>query len=146
MTYLIKIFKSDYCKFVFLLSLIFVFILVPHKIFYRFYTILGILFIVITSLTITCFVWGIKQKINYAKTQGVSFIGLITIILGFGALQACTIGVPACTVSVGAGFFALFFPGVVLGLLGKYSVAIVIISLMIQLLALYFMNCFKREY
>lgn len=141
--YFIEIFKSNYCKFVFLISLVLVFIATPKKIFYEFYTILGIFFILITSLTITCFVRNIKEKIKEAKIHGASLIGIISIVFGIGALQACTIGAPVCGASIGAGVVALFFPGLAFGLLEKYSILITIISILIQIIALHYMKCFK---
>jgi len=94
-------------------------------------------------LTITCFVRNIKEKVLLAKSNGASIISMIMIIFGFGALQVCTIGSPICTASIGAGFLALFFPGVAFHILEKYSVLIVVFSIIFQAFALYFMNCFK---
>ena len=142
--YLTEIFKSNYCKVIFILSLILITVLIPKKIFYSYYSILGALFIFVTSITITCFIRNIKEKVFLAKANGASIIGIITIILGFGGLQACTVGAPVCGASIGAGFFALFFPGIAMDLIEKYSILVIILSIIIQIFALYFMNCFKK--
>jgi len=142
--YLLKILKSHYCKFVFLISLIGSYYLLPKKIFYKLYTLIGILFIVTTSLTITCLVRNIKEKIVSAKASGASLLGIISIIFGFGALQTCTIGVPICGTTIGGGIIGLIFPGFVFNLMEKYSVLIAMISIFIQLLSLYLMKCFQK--
>lgn len=140
---LIEIFKSNYCKLVFIFSLILVSSLIPKRIFYSYYTILGVAFIIITALTLTCFIRNIKEKALSARNNGASTISIITIILGFGTLQTCAIGSPFCGASIGAGFFAIFFPGTALNLMGEYSLWIIIISIIIQILSLHFMKCFK---
>lgn len=139
---LFTIFRSNYCKLVFILSLIIISLLMPKKIFYEYYSIIGVLFIISTSLLIACFVRSIKEKTMVAKSNGASIIGIISVIIGFGALQSCLIGAPVCGVSIGAGFLALFFPGFALSLFEKYSLLIIILSIIIQFLALYFMKCF----
>ncbi len=142
--FLIDLFESNYCRIVFVISLILIYFLTPKKIFYSYYTIIGVLFILFTSFVITCFIRNIKEKVSLAKSNGASIFGILAIIFGFGALQACTIGSPICGASIGAGFLALFFPGVALNLLEKYSIWILIFSLIIQVFVLYFMNCFKE--
>jgi len=142
--YLWRIFKSHYCKAVFIASLILVFFLIPRKIFYGYYTILGIVFGIVTAATITCFVRNIKERAMAARASGASILGVIVIVLGFGALQACSVGAPVCGASIGAGIIALFFPGVAMNFLGKYSILIIVLSIFIQIAALYFMNCFKH--
>jgi hypothetical protein len=62
--------------------------------------------------------------------------------LGVTALQVCGLGVPACGVSVGAGFVSLIFPGVVFNYLRDYSIFILIFSITIQIYSLYKMKCF----
>ena len=144
--YLLEIFKSHYCQFVFLISLVGIYFLVPKKVFYGYDTLIGIFFIVMTSLTITCLVRSIKEKVLSAKASGASLLGILSIIFGFGALQACTIGAPVCGATIGGGILALIFPGFAFSLMEKYSVPIVLISIFIQLLALYLMKCFQKTH
>ena len=143
--YLLQIFKSNYCKFVFLISLIGVYFLVPKKVFYSYYTLIGITFIITTSLIITCLIRIIKENVLSAKASGASLLGILSIIFGFGALQACTIGAPVCGATIGGGILALIFPGFAFNLIEKYSIPIVLISVLIQLLTLYLMKCFKKQ-
>lgn len=144
--YLLEIFKSHYCQLVFLISLIGTYFLVPQKVFYGHYTWIGILFIITTALTITCLVRSIKERVLSAKAGGASLLGILSIIFGFGALQACTIGAPVCGATIGGGIVALIFPGFAFGLVEKYSVPIVLVSIFIQLLSLYLMKCFQKTH
>lgn len=142
--YLWSLFKSNYCKITFLISLVLISFLTPKKIFYGFYSILGILFIVLTSITVTCLLRNVKERISSAKTNGATFMGILSVIFGFGALQVCTIGAPICGATIGAGVVALIFPGILFNFLEKYSIWIIVFSIIIQIISLYFMNCFKR--
>ncbi len=42
------------------------------------------------------------------------------------------------------GIIAMFLLGFVLSYLNKYSIPIIIFSLLIQIIALHYMNCFKK--
>lgn len=141
--FLVDIFRSHYCKIVFVIFAFLVLMFTPRKIFYSYYIILGVAFVLVTSLTATCFVRNVKERILSAKASGASVVGIISVVFGFGALQACTIGAPVCGVSLGAGIAALVFPGVAFGFAEKYGIWIVIVSIVIQVVALYYMKCFK---
>lgn len=144
--YLLHIFESNYCKIVFLISIVIVYFLTPQKIFYGFYySTLGILFIIVTALTITCLVRSVKEKIISIKSSGASIIGIISIIFGYGAIQACAVGAPVCGTTIVGGILALIFPNVVFGLFEKYGLYVLISSIVIQVLALYSMSCFKMN-
>ncbi len=97
----------------------------------------------VAALTLTCFVRNVKERAVEAWRHGSSILGIIMIIFGFGALQVCTIGSPVCGATIGAGIFALIFPGMALEFIEKYSLVIILASIVIQVIALYFMNCFK---
>jgi len=142
--FLYKIFQSKYCCLVFLFSLIIVSILIPKKIFYSYYTILGIFFIIISSLLITCFVRNIKEKVILAKKQKMSFLGIIFLVIGLAAMSTCSVGAPICGASVAGGIVALLFPGIAFKYLSEYSIIIILSSFFIQIIALYYMNCFKK--
>lgn len=142
--FLYKMFQSKYCCLVFLFSLIIVSILIPKKIFYSYYTILGIFFIIISSLLITCFIRNIKEKVILAKKQKMSFLGIIFLVIGLAAMSTCSVGAPICGASVAGGIVALLFPGIAFKYLSEYSIIIILSSFFIQIIALYYMNCFKK--
>jgi len=137
-----QIFKSGYCVSVFLASLIIITLFAPRNIFHH-NNIFGYLFIVTTSLLITCLVRNIKEKVFSARLNGASVLGVISIILGFGALEVCAISAPVCGLYIGTGFLALAIPNFALNFFEKYNLLIILFSFVFQFFALYQMNCFS---
>ena len=142
--YFIETLKSNYCKIVYFLSIILIYFLTPKKVFYGWYMLIGIIFILISALVITCFIRNIKEKVILAKTQATSTLGLLSAVIGLAALQVCGVGAPICGASIGAGFLSLLLPGFSLNFFESYALHIIIISIVLQILALHMMNCFKR--
>ncbi len=140
-----RLLKSNYCRLTFIISLAIITALTPRKIFYGYYTLLGIAFILTTALAITCIAYVIKEQVRSARANGASIIGIIATVLGFGALQTCTIGVPVCGASVGAGILAVFFPQVALPFFEKYGIIIVGVSILLQIATIALMGCFRRS-
>ncbi|MEM3370227.1 MAG: hypothetical protein QXW00_02105 [Candidatus Woesearchaeota archaeon] len=136
-----RVLKSHYCKFVFLISAIGLSLLLPRKVYYGYYWIIAILFIITTSSIITCFVRSVKEKVYSAKRNGASLLGIIATIFGFGALQACTVGAPVCGAYLSTGILALIVPGFAFNFFERYSLSIIAISIVVQLIALYHMGC-----
>ena len=143
-TYLINTLKSHYCKIVFAISLLVSYFLVPGKIFYGWYTLLGISFMIIFALVIMCIVRNVKEKVVLAKTYEGSIVSIIAIAIGLAALEVCGVGAPVCTATIGIGVFSALLPGVALGFFEKYGTYIVVGTIILQAISLYFMNCFKK--
>jgi hypothetical protein len=141
--YIITILKSYYCKAVFLLALFGSYFLIPHKVFYGFGYVLAIAFMLAFSLSVTCIIRNIKEKILLARTYKRSVAHIILIALGLSALQVCGVGAPVCGATVGLGVLSIVFPGVFIDFLGDYHLAIIIFSILLQLVSLYFMGCFR---
>ncbi len=146
MIHLFKIFKSNYCKLVFTISLIISYFLIPNKVFHGIHNITAILFMIVFSLTITCMTYNIKERIKLARTYKNSILSIIATAIGLSALQVCGVGAPVCTATIGAGILALIFPVTFVEFLSDYSILIISISILFQLIALYFMNCFKTSF
>jgi len=144
--YLFKIFKSRYCCGTFLATLIIISILIPKKIFYGYYSILGGFFILLSSLLLTCFVRNIKEKVVLAKAQKMSFLGIIFLVIGLAAMGTCGVGAPVCGASVAGGVIALLFPGFAFAFFSDHSIVIILFSMFAQVIALYYMNCFKKSH
>ncbi len=142
--YIIKIFKSYFCQFAFFLFLLISYFLTPKRVFYGWFSILAIIFMVVFSLTLTCLARNIKEKVIIAKTYKSSILGIIATVLGLSVLQVCGIGAPICGASLGAGVISLFFPSFALGFFEEYSLYILIISIVLQIISLYFMKCFVK--
>lgn len=142
--YLLQVFQSHYCQFVFAASLVLGYFVVPKKIFYGYDTILGILFILSFALVMTCLVRQTKERVKIARTYSGAIIGIIATAIGLTALEACGIGAPVCGAMVGVGILSVILPVSAVDIIGRYAVLILIGSVTIQLIALYFMNCFKK--
>ena len=141
---LFQIFKSTYCIFTFVLSLIIVSLLAPAKIFYH-HNLIGYAFIILTSLLITCLVRNIKEKVYSARINGASVLGILSIILGFGALEVCAMSAPVCGAYISTGILALFLPNIAFSFFEEYHMSIIFFSFLIQFFALYQMQCFKLK-
>jgi len=142
--YLLKIFKSNYCKIVFIVSLAIAYFLIPSRIFYGIFTILGIIYMIVFALTLTCTVRNVKERIILVKKYQTSIVAILAAALGMIALQVCSIGAPVCGAAIGAGILSLLLPSIFISFLNKYALIIVIASIIIQAVALYFLNCFKK--
>ncbi len=141
--YLVTILKSHYCKAVFLLALFGSYFLIPHKVFYGLGYALAITFMLAFSLSVTCIIRNIKEKILLARTYKRSVVHIILIALGLSAFQVCGVGAPVCGATVGLGVLSVIFPGVFIDFLGDYYLVVIIVSVLLQLVSLYFMGCFK---
>ncbi len=141
--YLFKIFKSKYCIVAFGLSLVLSYFLIPKTAFYGWYAILPVLFMLSFALTLTCVVRNVKERVLLAKTSGSSVLGIIAAALGLTALQVCGIGAPVCGASVAMGLLSAIFPTTFVGLLSRFAVQFTLFSILLQIAALYFMNCFQ---
>jgi len=144
MYYLLFIFKSNYCKFLFFLFFIASYFVIPKHLFHGNLFVLALLFMVTISLTFTCLVRNTKEKIILAKTYKTSIIGLIATIIGVSALQVCGVGAPVCGASVGLGVVSLIFPSVVVGFMDDYAIYLVVFSILAQIASLYYLQCFKH--
>lgn len=146
--------KSNYCKVVFLISLILGYLSVPKHIYTGNYVFLTIPFIILFAFTITCIVRSIKEKIVASKQNGSSVLVIIANVVGISTLQVCGLGVPSCGASIGIGLVTAIFPEFMVRYLKDYAVWILIFSILIQIYSLYSLNCifqkkkilFKKSY
>ncbi|RJQ34382.1 hypothetical protein C4566_02215 [Candidatus Parcubacteria bacterium] len=142
--YLLEIFKSNYCKIIFLLILAISYFLIPQKVFYGWFFILAIIFMVAFSLVMTCLIRSIKDKVVENRKTKQKITGAIAALIGLSALQVCTVGAPVCGVSIGFSIVASIFPSLAFNFLEQYSIYIVIVSIIFQFYSLYKMGCFHR--
>lgn len=140
--YIKKVFKSNYCRGVFLVALIGSYFLIPDTVFSGLYYIIAITFMVTFALSATCIVRSVKDRAMLAKKYKGSLLSIIATTLGLSALQVCGVSIPACGASIGIGVVSVIFPQFFVNFLASYSVAIIISSIILQFIALYFMHCF----
>lgn len=137
--------SSTYCRVVFLVSLFLSYFLLPPRVFVGANLYIAIIFMLVFSFSITCLVRNIKEKIVLARTYKTSIFSLILSILGFSAFQVCGVNAGLCTASVGAGIIGAIFPGFLVIFLNNYGHFLIWLSIILQLIALYYMNCFSEK-
>lgn len=142
--WIVRIFSSTYCVVVFTATFLLSWLLVPSSMWYGWYPVLAVLFMASFALTVTCMVRNIKERIAVAKTYRTSLLGLIAAGIGLSALQVCGVAAPMCGASIGFGIVAAIFPGFLFSALSQWSIAIVVLSVAAQWVALFAMRCFRR--
>jgi hypothetical protein len=140
--YLFKVMKSKYCKSVFLIALIGSYFLIPTTVFNGLYYIIAITFMVTFSLSVMCIVRSIKDRAELARKSKASLLSIIATALGLSALQVCGVSIPVCGASIGIGLLSVIFPQFFVDFLASYSPFIIGFSVVLQLIALYYMGCF----
>jgi hypothetical protein len=142
--FILNMLRSKYCLVVLIVGLAGGYYFVPKKIFNGIWFVVGIAYIIVFAFVIACMTRVIKERAVNMKNTGASLISVIATVIGIGAMQTCGIGAPICGATVGVGIFSLFFPNISKSFLTEYSLHIIIASIVIQLVALYYMNCFKE--
>lgn len=133
--------RSNYCKIIFGLSLFVGYALTPKNVLTGLYLFLAVPFIFLFALTLSCAVRSVKEKIKVTRHQQTSIFGVIASAIGISALQVCGVGTPLCGASVGISILSAIFPSLVLNILREYSVVIISMSILTQLISLHSMNC-----
>ncbi len=145
MRYIRKVWESHYCKIVFFISIIISYLLIPQAMFHNWYDILlSILFMILFSATITCVIRNIKERVSMAKTSTESLISVIAVAIGIASMQVCLASAPVCGAAVGFGLLAMVLPTFALKFLSEYGTVLLIFSIIIQGISLYYMDCFKE--
>ncbi len=137
--------KSFYCWVIFGVMLLISYFMVPMTVWHSYYSIIGISFIFIFSLTITCLVRDIKERAKEIKNYGArSALNLLFGIIGLSAIQTCAIGSSVCGASIGIAIISSLFPTIAINFLITYSVPIITISMILQIISLWQMRCFDK--
>ncbi len=140
--FIVEMFRSGYCRLVFLAALPLGYWLTPRTAFHGWYALLGAAFVLSFALVMACTVRHIKERARLAATYSGLTIWTVAAAAGLAGLQACGIGVPMCGAALGAGFLSLALPLWASHFIMEHAVAVVLISLAAQTLALLRMNCF----
>ena len=133
--------KSNYCKAVFVVSLFLGYIITPKSVFTGHNSVPAFIFIFLLSLTTTCIVRNIKEKIKNGIKVKKSLLSVLSGAIGLTALQVCGMSGVMCGASASAGLLSIILPGAAFNLFENYSTAILWSSILIQLLGLYFLKC-----
>ena len=142
--YIRKVLQSYYCKIVFGASFLGSYFLMPSKVFHGILIPLVLLFMLAFALSLTCVVRNIKERTILSKKSTGSLLSVLFAGVGLAALQMCVVGAPVCGASVGLGILAVIMPGVMFDVFSDFAVEILILSILLQTIVLYKMNCFVR--
>lgn len=142
--YIIEVFDSNLCKILFLISLILGYFLIPKDIFLGRNIFLGLIFLINFAAIISCIVRNIKERVLLAKTYNNSILGILASAIGLAALQVCGVNSAVCGAGFGFVILSAIFPNFIIGFLDRYAIALIILSILIQWISLYFMGCFKK--
>lgn len=126
-------------RIVFLASLVVIYFLLPPILFYGPALFLTALFMVIFAFSMTCVARSFLDNIRTARTRNHSIISILASVAGLSAFHVC--GALACGYGTGLFLLSSLFPAFFLEFLSGYSVLIIMISIGIQLGALYQMGC-----
>lgn len=137
--------KTRYCGIVFLLSLGIGYLLIPKRIWNESLIGVGVTYVFVFALTVTCVVKGIKEKMVALKNARLSALGMLASLIGISALQMCGVSLPMCGISMGGGIVALLLPGVLMQFIHRYAFGIVIGSILFQMYVLHSMQCFRMK-
>lgn len=139
--FLLENLKSNYCKVVFLGSFILSYIFTPKSAFEGKNSLLTIVFIILLSFTVACVTRNIKEKIKQSIKLKHSILSAIASGLGLATLQMCGFSGPSCGASAGAGILSILFPGIAMKIYQGYGTYILIFSIFLQIVGLYFLKC-----
>lgn len=135
--------KSNYCKIVFIIALVFGYLITPQSIQGGDLWFLTIVYILLFAFSVTCMARAIKEKVSTTLTKSSSVISFITSVIGLSALQVCGLGTPMCGASIGLSLLSTILPNFALQFLINHSLSIVLITMLLQLISLYSMKCFR---
>lgn len=142
--FIFSIFKSKYCWLSLFFGLIIGYYIVPDKIFNSSWFIVGLIYSIVFAVVISCTIRIIKERAVNIKNTGAGFLSVLAAIFGIGAMQVCGVGAPICGATIGFSVFSILVPGIPLEILTEFALQIIIASIGLQLLSLYYMKCFKK--
>lgn len=134
-------FHSRYCQAVFTATFIITLLLMPRHLFQGWLIVATIAYVASFSITVSCLVRETKERVAHAA--GHSFLSIIGAVLGYTALQVCGSGA-FCGATMGMGIISAILPKVALSLITQHAYVVLLISIFMQLIALFRMHCFQQ--
>jgi hypothetical protein len=142
-----QILKSKYCWFVMIGSLILSYFLIIKKFtsFTSFWSILlSVIYIILFSISNSCLIFEIKSRIkNKMDTGKSSFISILGSVLGFGAVQLCTVS-GTCSINLITTLLFAVFPTSIGMIFVKNGIWILVIANLLLLYSIYKLECFRK--
>ncbi len=138
------LFNSLFSVIIFTLVFIVSLFVLPSHILSGTYFWLGVVFVLLFSLNMTCLANTMRMRANMARAKGAGAVGVMATAVGFTALQMCGIGGPLCGALFGGVLFVSVLPAGAMPYLTSYAVHIVVIAILIQAVSLWYMKCFRK--
>jgi hypothetical protein len=142
-----QILKSKYCWFVMIGSLILSYFLIVREFtsFTSFWSILlSVFYIILFSISNSCLIFEIKSRVkNKMDTGKTSFISILGSILGFGAVQLCTVS-GTCSINLITTLLFAVFPTSIGMIFVKNGIWILVIANLLLLYSIYKLECFRK--
>lgn len=145
MIFLFEIFKRKRCRIVALIAAALITLIVPKDIFKGWLILLGVPFIILSSMVVACVVRLLKERIDLSKESGASFLAILATVFGFIALHMCTLGSMVCGATLSFSVVAFILPEYLFHKMSQYPIYVLIFSILLQIISLYLMNCFKKS-
>lgn len=139
--FLIENLKSNYCKMVFVVAFVISYLVTPKSVFDGRNSFPAFVFITLLSFTIACVTRNIKEKIKQSVKLKQSLLSAVASGLGLATLQMCGLSGPMCGASAGAGLLSIVFPGIAMKLYQGYGTYVLMFSIFLQIVGLYFLKC-----
>jgi len=143
--YLLKLLNANTCRIVFVTSFFLAYFLLPEAVFHHANRILAIIYLLTFASLMTCTVRTIRVRVGVARKNGASVFGIIAAVIGISAFQVCGMSAPVCGMSVGIGVVSAIFPSFLVSTLEAYGSLLIYLSIIAQLVALFFLKCLKRS-
>lgn len=143
-----NVLKSKYCWIVIVISLFLSYFLIIRKFtsFTNFWSILlSIIYIISFAISNSCLIKDIKDKTVHNIQSGTkSIFSILGSILGFGAIQLCTVG-GTCGINIVTSLLLSILPTSIGLLFIENGIWILLLADILLLISIYKMNCFKKD-
>lgn len=140
--------KSKYCLLVIVISILIGYFLIIRKItsFTSFWSILlSVFYIFLFSISNSCLVFEIRNRFeSKVKTGTSSILSILGSVLGFGAVQLCTVS-GTCGMSLFASLLLTLFPTSIGMIFIENGIWILFVSNLLLLFSVLKMGCFKKS-
>jgi hypothetical protein len=143
-----SVLKSKYCWFVIVVSLVLSYFLIVKK--FTAFSNLGSIFLSVVyifsfAISNSCLIRDIKESVKSKIKSGTnSVVSIIGSILGFGAVQLCTVS-GTCGVSIFTSLLLSIFPNSIAFFFIESGIWILLIADILLLFSIYRMRCFRKE-
>ncbi|KUK76200.1 MAG: hypothetical protein XD93_1054 [candidate division WS6 bacterium 34_10] len=143
-----EVLKSKYCWFVMMVSLILSYFLIVKRFtsFTSFWSILlSVFYIILFSISNSCLIFEIKSRVkNKLDTGKTSFISILGSVLGFSAVQLCTVS-GTCSINLVTTLLFAVLPTSIGMIFIKNGIWVLAIANLLLFYSIYKLECFKKK-